>query len=225
MKNIILSNKLPFIALSSLLALSAHLQAGEAKLIYLSSGGGLGQDEFMIQPMGYQEGITLAFLLEGKNFVAFDEKSLKADGWKLGSFPRVAKKERNKATFMITKKGDFLGKEASVKVAGLIDILTAENKKVHKAKGVKDKAVQFGPVKATVVIDTKNEWSMGIKLEGDFSVINKVSWVKDGKEQECRGWSGFNNVRTYQAKGIKDGDELVIEYWENAKKVTYTFKK
>jgi len=49
------------------------------------------------------------FFVTGENMISFDEKSLKADGWKLGSFPKV-NDDGTQASFSIQKKGDFIGK-------------------------------------------------------------------------------------------------------------------
>jgi len=98
--------------------------AEEAKLIMESAAGGLpeGIDGFD-KPNGYKYGAKLTFLVEGQNFIRFDNDSLKAEGWELEPFAKASKSGET-ATFTIHKKGNYIGKLSSLKVKGEVVLVT-----------------------------------------------------------------------------------------------------
>ena len=90
--------------LSTIGSLTLAATAEDAKLVMVSAAGGLPEGvDFSAKPMNYKFGIKLGFFLEGKDFVRIDEKSLKAEGWTMESFPRVSK-DGTQASFSIFKK-------------------------------------------------------------------------------------------------------------------------
>lgn len=213
------------ILLSTLVGLTLPLFANEAKLIMISAGAGLPEGvDFSAKPMGYEFGTKLTFFIEGKNLISFDKESVTADGWKLGSFPKVSK-DGTQASFTITKKGNFMNKLDALKVAGSIALNSAEKtEKVTAAVTVKEEQ-NLGPYTVQLKIKAGAEWGNGVTVKGKLENVKEVTVKQGDKVLKSSGWGGFNQQRTYNFKGIKDGAQVSIEYWGDTKKVTYKFSK
>lgn len=212
--------------LGSLLACPIAL-ADEAKLIGVNAHSGLPEGaDFSVQPMGYKFGATLHFFVSGENMISFNEDSLKADGWKLGSFPKVSN-DGTQASFSITKKGDFIDKLDSIKAAGSVTIFTGTTtetqKHIFEKKGEKAK---IGPFTVSIGGKSGGFFSgKGVHIKGKHSTIKKVVVMQDGKELDSNGSSWANDSKTIDFENIKPGAEVSITYWPKLEQKVITFSK
>eukprot|EP00112_Aurelia_sp_Birch-Aquarium-sp1_P010178 Seg21867.1 transcript_id=Seg21867.1/GoldUCD/mRNA.D3Y31 product="hypothetical protein" protein_id=Seg21867.1/GoldUCD/D3Y31 len=173
--------------------------------------------------MGYKEGITLHFAVQTEGMISFDENSLKAEGWKLGPFPKVSEDGKT-ATFSLFKAGKLLGKKEEEKAQGTIEIITGEAP-VTKTITLNDgeKPQEVAGCKFSLNLKKEGFFDTGIKVVGKFENIKSVSIKQDGKITQSSGWGGMNKTRVYTFEDIKNGAEVIITYWPKTTTKTVTF--
>lgn len=207
--------------------LVSALQAQEVKHIMTAVSGGLPEAaDFSIKPMGYEYGVKLSFLITGNNLIMVDEDSLKTEesGWKLGAFTRV-NPDGTLATFSVTKKGEYVGKEGEVRVKGSLTIVTGQNTKTETFT-LNKKAAPVVVNDMKVSLGEKNVFGgQGVKVNGDFSCIKSIVVKQDGKELDDSGTSWSGQKKTYQFSGIEDGAEVSLTYWTDIEEKTIEFEK
>lgn len=222
------------IAITSLIATSATFTQSEdstkeaplnGKLIMVQNAANLPdlKDIYRIKPMGYKEGITLHFVVQAEGIISFDRYSLKAEGWKFGSFPRVSEDGKT-ATFSIFKAGNLLGKKEEEKAQGTVEVLTGDAP-VTKTLTLKEGAEpqELAGCKITLQATKEGFTGTGVKATGKFGNIKQVEIKQNGKLTKSNGWVGMKDMRVYSFKDIKDEVEVVITYWPNTKPQTVTF--
>jgi len=189
----------------------------EAKLVTTIVCSGLPKEiDFMNQPNNYKEGTALTFFLQGENFVSFDKKSMKADGWKMGFFNKVSKDGKT-ATLNISNKN--ITKIEDIKLNGTIEILVAnktETKTAILKKGVK---IEFPAFTAEL------EAGEGVKIIGDYASIKSITTKTDGKVEKSNGSSWSGKEKTFDFRSIKEGSEVTIVYYTDIRKQIVKFSK
>ncbi len=195
-----------------------------AKLVSVTAAAGIPEGaDFQVKPMGYEYGVTLHFFVTGENMISFDKESLKADGWKLGSFPRVSK-DGTQASFSIQKKGDYLGKVDGIKAEGSVVLYTGgETKTLTQKINVGDKAVKVGEF--TVKAGKGRFGSEGATVSGDIKKIKDLKVLVKGKELDSNGSSWSDDSKTFDFKGLKGEVEISLTYWPDLKKTEVPFSK
>ena len=197
-----------------------------AKLVSVTAAAGVPEGaDFQAKPMGYKYGVTLHFFVTGDNMISFDEKSLKADGWKLGSFPKVGE-DGTEASFSIHKKGDYLGKVDNIKAEGSVLLFTGgETKTLTQKIKVGDKAIEMGPLKVHAGKAKGGFGGEGLHVRGDIKKIKELKVLQDGKELDSNGSSWFGNSKTFDFKELKGEIEVSLTYWTDLKKIEVSFSK
>ncbi len=197
-----------------------------AKLVSVTAAAGVPEGaDFQVKPMGYEYGVTLHFFVTGENMISFDEKSLKADGWKLGSFPKVGD-DGSQASFAIQKKGNYLGKVDNLKVEGSVVLYTGgETKTLTQKMKVGDKAVEVGPFKVNGGKSKGFFGGEGLHVKGEINKIKEVKVLQNGKELDRQGSSWSGDSKTFNFKGLKGEIEISIIYWPDLKKTEVSFSK
>ncbi len=197
-----------------------------AKLVSVTAAAGVPEGaDFQVKPMGYEYGVTMHFFVTGENMISFDEKSLKADGWKLGSFPKV-NDDGTQASFSIQKKGDFLGKVDNIKAEGSVILYTGgETKTITQKVKVGDKAVEVGPFKVNAGKSKGFFGGEGLHIKGEIKKIKQVKLLQNGKKLDGQGSSWSGDSKTFNFKGLKGEVEITLVYWPDLKKTEVSFSK
>ncbi len=69
-----------------------------------------------------------------------------------------------------------------------------------------------------------NANEISIKVVGSDTTLDRLELFSDGKKLDSRGWSGWNNTKTYQfQKPSNDEVSLKVYYWKNPEKVVLNF--
>lgn len=206
---------------------AAEAPLAEAKLLMVQNAGTMPEmkDAYRVRPMGYKEGIKFYFLVQAEKMIAFKSETLKADGWKFGSFPRVSEDGKT-ATFSILKVGNYLGKGHEIKVNGSVQVMTGDTP-VTKELTLKAGAdpIEVAGCNITLALKKEGFQGTGVKMLGKFENIKQVELKVDGKLVKSRGWSTMQGKRIYGFKDIKDNAEVVITYWPNTKLRTINFSR
>ena len=197
-----------------------------AKLVSATAAAGIPEGaDYQVKPMGYEYGVTLHFFVTGENMISFDKESLKANGWKLGSFPKVSD-DGTQASFAIQKKGDYLGKVDSIKAEGSIMLFTGgETKTLTQTITVGDKAVKVGPFKVNAGKSKGFFGGEGVHVKGEIKKIKEVKVLQNTKELDGQGSSWSDDAKTFNYKGLKGEVEISVTYWPNLKKTEVSFSK
>ena len=157
--------------------------------------------------------------------ISFDEKSLKADGWKLGSFPKVSD-DGTQASFSIHKKGDYLAKVDNIKAEGSVELYTGgETKTLIQKINVGDEPVDMGPFKVNGGKSKGFFGGEGLHVKGEINKIKEVKVLQNGKELDRQGSSWSGDSKTFNFKGLKGEIEISIIYWPDLKKTEVSFSK
>ncbi len=219
------------LAPNTLLAEEKTLQA---KLVAVSSNTALAEEDDDLRRLfnnSSNPAIRLTFMIKAKNIVQVMPKSVttkdskedkdpKEDkGWKCGSFPRISE-EGDAASFIIEKKGDFLGKTNDTKVEGTIEIQTG-SKLIPKTFSLLtfDEPFHMDDFVFTLLEDK-------LKIEGKHKLIKEISVEYNDQMLETRGSSWSDDSRTYNYKGIGKGAKITFSYWDGleTKKVHFSKK-
>lgn len=216
------------LALSTVVALAAPVFADEANLVMVSASSGIPEGtDFNVKPNNYNYGVTLSFFIEDENLIAFEKGSMEAEGgWKMGTWPKVSE-DGTQASFSISKKGNHLKKLDKLKVTGTVKMLTGSKTAKDSKKANTSTAEKIGPYDVKLVIKPNNNWGNGVEVKGELDNVKKINVTNpDGKKLEKQGWSGgFNDKKTYNFKGIKDGATVEIVYWTDTTTKTFSFSK
>lgn len=207
-------------------AMVAASSAQSAKLVSVTAASGLPEGaDYQVKPMGYEYGVTLHFFVTGENMISFDEKSLKAKGWKLGSFPKVSD-DGNQASFSVHKKGDYLGKVDSLKAEGSVTVFTgAETKSLTQKMTVGDEPVLMGPYKVHLGKAKGMFGGEGLNLTGEIMKVKEVTVMQAGKKLKNQGSSWSGESKTFNFKDLKGDAEVTVVYWPNLQKTEVSFSK
>ena len=197
-----------------------------AKLVSVTAAAGVPEGaDYQVKPMGYEYGATLHFFVTGENMISFDKESLKADGWKLGSFPKVSD-DGTQASFSIHKKGDYLGKVGSIEAEGTVVLYTGgETKTIEQKVKVGDKAVEVGPFKVNAGKSKGFFSGEGVHVKGDIKKIKEVKVIQKGKKLDDQGSSWSDGSKTFNFKDMKGEVEISVTYWPDLKKTEVSFSK
>jgi hypothetical protein len=197
-----------------------------AKLVSVTAAAGVPEGaDFQVKPMGYKYGVTLHFFVTGENMISFDKESLKADGWKLGSFPKVGD-DGTQASFSIQKKGDYLGKVDKIKAEGSVLIFTGgETKTLTQKMKVGDKVIEVGPFKVNAGKAKGMFGGEGVHVRGDIKKVKELMVLQYGKKLESNGTSWSGDSKTFNFKDLKGEVEVSLTYWPNLKKTEVKFSK
>jgi hypothetical protein len=197
----------------------------QAKLVVVSANTGLAEEDRDLQRLfnnSSNPAIRLTFMVKTKNIVQVMAKSLTikdSKDWKCGSFPRISE-EGEAASFIIEKKGDFLGKSHETKIEGTIEIQTG-TKLIPKTFSllVFDEPFRMDDFVFTLLEDK-------LKIEGNHKLIKEINVEYNGQTLETRGSSWSNDSRTYNYKGIGKGAKITFSYWDGlvTKKVHFSKK-
>lgn len=197
----------------------------QAKLVVVSANTGLAEEDKELQRLfsnSSNPAIRLTFMVKAKNIVQVMPKSVTtkdSEGWKCGSFPRISE-EGGAASFIIEKKGDFLGKSHDTKIQGTIEIQTG-TKLIPKTFSLLtfDEPFRMDDFVFTL-LDGK------LKIEGNHKLIKEIIVEYDDNILKTFGSSWSNDSRTYNYKGIGKGAKITFSYWDGVviKKVNFTKK-
>ncbi|MFT5905102.1 MAG: hypothetical protein ACI9E1_000693 [Cryomorphaceae bacterium] len=197
----------------------------QAKLVVVSANTGLAEEDKELQRLfsnSSNPAIRLTFMVKAKNIVHVMPKSVTtkdSQGWKCGSFPRISE-EGGAASFIIEKKGDFLGKSHDTKMQGTIEIQTG-TKLIPKTFSLLtfDEPFRMDDFVFTL-LDGK------LKVEGNHKLIKEIIVEYDDNILKTVGSSWSNDSRTYNYKGIGKGAKITFSYWDGVviKKVNFAKK-
>ena len=197
----------------------------QAKLVVVSANTGLAEEDNDLQRLfsnSSNPAIRLTFMVKTKNIVQVMSKSVTTIGskdWKCGSFPRISE-EGGAASFIVEKKGDFLGKSNDTKVEGTIEIQTG-TKLIPKTFSL----LTFDePFRMDDFVFTLLEGKL--KIEGNHKLIKEISVEYNENILKTFGSSWSNDSRTYNYKGIGKGAKITFSYWDGVvtKKVHFSKK-
>lgn len=163
----------------------------------------------------------LTFLIQSKNIVQVMEKSVvikKNNGWKCGAFPKISD-TGDAASFVIEKKGDFVGKANALKVTGTIEIQTG-TKLVPKSFTLMsyDEPFRMDDFIFTLLEDK-------LKVEGNHKLIKEINVVLNDETLKSFGSSWSTNTKTYNYKGIDKGAKITFSYWDGLETQKVKFAK
>lgn len=207
-------------------AMVASSHAQSAKLVSVTAAAGVPEGaDYQVKPMGYEYGVTLHFFVEGENMISFDKDSLKAKGWKLGSFPKVGD-DGTQGSFSIHKKGDFLGKADALKAEGSVVVFTgSETKSLTQKMAVGAEPVEMGPYKVHLGKSKGMFGGEGLNVTGEIMKIKEVTVMQGGKKLKNQGSSWSGKSKTFSFKDLKGDAEVTIVYWPNLEKTEVSFTK
>lgn len=222
---------LSVITCSTLLTFSANkLHAEEpsdpiqSQLVVIAVNSGLEKEDDDLQRLfnhSSNPAIRLTFMVKAKNIVQVMKQSVvtkDSETWKCGSFPRISK-EGEAASFVIEKKGDFIGKENDIKVQGTIEIQTG-TKLIPKSFSLMsyDEPFRMDDFVFTLLEDK-------LKVEGNHKLIKEITVEYNNKVIDNRGSSWSSDTKTYNYKGIGKGVKISFSYWDGLVTRTVKFSK
>ena len=188
-----------------------------------SSFGGAGVlagPDLKVKPQACEFEVSKHYLVTGENMIFFDEKSLKADGWKLGSFLKVSA-DGTQASFSIKKKCENLDE---IKEAGSIVLyIGGETETLIQKMNVGGEPVDMGPFNVHVGKAKDFLSAEGVHVRGEIKKIKEVKVLQDGKELDRQGSCWSDRSKTFNFKGLKGEIEVSICYWPALKKTEVSF--
>jgi hypothetical protein len=206
-------------------ALFAEEKPLQSKLVAVSANTGLTKEDTDLKRLfnnSSNPAIRLTFIVKTKNIVQVMEKSVttkNAKDWKCGSFPRISE-DGGAASFIMEKKGDYLGRADDTKLEGTIEIQTG-TKLVPKTFSL----LAFDePFRMDNFVFTLLEGKL--KIEGNHKLIKEIDVEYKKKTLSTYGSSWSDDTRTYNYKGIGKGAKVTFSYWDGlvTKKVYFSKK-
>ncbi len=192
----------------------------ESRLVISKICANLGEKvDFMNQPHGYKEGVTLTYQITDTGLVSIDKESLNLNGWELNDRPKISK-DGSTAYFSIYNKF-YQGNLDEIKLDGsLVVELGAEpiNKEITLKKG--DDPVKLPDF--TVQLPEKRE---GIRIKGKLAMMKSIKVENDGKELRSNGYSSSGDDISYYYKDLNKNSKITITYWSKIKKKTVKITK
>lgn len=186
----------------------------------LGGAGVLAGPDLKVKPQTCEFEVSKHYVVTGENMIFFDKKSLKADGWKLGSFLKVSD-DGTQASFSIKKKCENLDE---TKVEGSIILyIGGETETLIQKMKVGDKAVEVGPFKVNGGKSKGFFGGEGLHVKGEINKIQTVKVLQNGKELDRQGSCWSDRSKAFNFKGLKGEIEISISYWPDLKKTEVSF--